>query len=145
MAASAAPRGALEWMDGSETLEAESRRTRLKDTTSSMLSQYSELLRSAQVHDAVRQTVGELNTSVLATSILQATDNLIQLTDEVRRATIVGDHQEISKEVSAVASSLDTAGAHGQARLERVAEEMQAALGELEASYYCTARPAADG
>lgn len=136
MAASGAPRSVLEFLDEKDTIERKSRRTRLQDLSSSLLEQYAELLKSGQVFDDVRQQTSELRTSVLAASVVQGTDNMMQLTDEVRRATIIGDHETIAEEVMAVASTHRQFSDDGQRRLRRVASEMRSALRELEESYY---------
>ena len=134
----APPRGALEWLAESDTIAMQSRLTRLKDGSSTLLDQYSELLRGGQVEDEVRQQIGELRTSVLAAGIVQVTDNLMQLTDELRRDTVVGDHEIIRTETQAVAAAHNAFASDGEQRLARVESEMRAALRELEDSYNST-------
>jgi hypothetical protein len=134
----APPRGALEWLAESDTIAKQSRLTRLKDGSSTLLDQYSELLRGGQVEDEVRQQIGELRTSVLAAGIVQLTDNLMQLTDELRRDTVVGDHKIIRTETQAVAAAHNAFASDGEQRLARVESEMRAALREREDSYNST-------
>ena len=131
------PTGALEWLsEADNSLAKQSRRARLKDLSSSLLDQYAELLRSGQVHDDVRQQVGELRTSVLAAGIVQAADNMMQLTDELQCASTIGDHQQIGREVDSVVCVHTQFAEDGSHHLQRVAREMHAALRELEESYY---------
>lgn len=126
----------LEWLKATDTMEDSSRRTRLKDHSSSLLHQYAELLRCGKVAGEARQQVGELRSAVLSASMVQGADNLMQLTDELRRSAIVGDHTRIGEEVMVVASAHEQFAVSGMGRLQAVAREMQDALHELERSYY---------
>lgn len=128
--------GALEWLKETDNLETESLRTRLRDSTSSLLHQYAELLRAAQVHDRVHQQVGELQSSVLAEGVVLATENLMRLTDELRRADLLGNHSGVRADVAASANVHESTAATGESRLKRVTGEMQAALHEMELNYY---------
>lgn len=132
----AGPGGALEWLKETDNLETESLRTRLRDSTSSLLHQYAELLHTAKVHDAVHQQVGELQSSVLAAGVVLATENLMQLTDELRRADLLAGRGNVRDEVAALAAAHDRTAARGESRLNQVAQEMQAALHEMELNYY---------
>ena len=121
----------------SHSLQKESRLRRLKDNASSLLEQYGGLLQSCELREsAVDRQVGELTSSVLVAGMLQATDNLIQLADELRRAALIGDHAQVGEEVAAVAAAHSAAAADGERRLAAVADEMQLALRELEDAYY---------
>ena len=64
-----------------------------------------------------------------------------QLDDELRRGALLSEHAQIAEEVAAAAAAPAQAAADGERRLRVVAEEMQLAVRELEASYYgCTVR-----
>ena len=114
----------------------ESRQHRLKTHTAALLGQYHELLRCAQVHGEVEQQVGELRTSVLIASMLESTERLLDLSDELRSAALHGDHAALKPRVDAAKAMHEAASSEGHRRLHRVADEMQEALGELEDSYY---------
>ena len=128
------------WLD-TESVEKLGAETRLRDGTASLLSQYADLLRCGEIHGEVEQQVGELRSAVLAAGLVQAADSLLQLEDELRRAAILADHAQTADEVASVISAHNSTAAEGERRLSRVAGEMQAALRELERSYYgCSVR-----
>jgi hypothetical protein len=128
--------GALDWLTASDTLEKRSAETRCRDSTVSLLNQYKDLLRCAQVHDEVEQQVGELRSAVQAAGMVQSADTLLQLEDELRRRSVMADHAQVAVEVAAVADAHRSAAETGNARLRAVAAEMQQALHELERCYY---------
>lgn len=138
--------GNPELWQSTHSLQKESQLRRLKDNASSLLEQYGGLLRSGQVlssSGAVDRGAGALQSSVLAAGMLQATESLLQLSDELRRAALLGDHAAVGDEVAATAAAHEAAATDGDRRLQAVADEMQAALRELETSYYgCSARRA---
>lgn len=128
------------WLD-QESVEKLGAETRLRDSTASLLSQYADLLHCGQIHGEVEQQVGELRSAVLAAGMVQAADSLLQLEDELRRASILADHAQIADEVASVVSVHKSTAEEGERRLGRVAGEMQAALRELERNYYgCSVR-----
>ena len=133
---------ALEWLTESDTLERESSRTRLRDSASALLEQYAELLRAGEVRSSeVEQQVGEVRSTVLAAGMVQSADTLVQLDSELRRAALLADHAQIAEEVAAVTAAHAAAEEDGDRRLRVITAEMQAALRELEASYYgCSVR-----
>ena len=129
--------GALQdWLTTSDTLEKRSAETRCRDNTASLLNQYKDLLRCAQVHGEVEQQVGELRSAVQASGMVQSADTLLQLEDELRRRSVMADHAQVAVEVASVADAHRAATETGNARLRAVAAEMQEALHELEQSYY---------
>ena len=140
MAASGGPSGgALEWLTSEDTLEKRGAETRNRDNTASLLKQYADLLRCGEAHGEVEQQVGELRSAVQAAGMVQTADTLLQLEDELRRRAVMADYAQITSEVSAVASTHSSVAEKGNARLRAVAAEMQAALRELERSYYGSA------
>ena len=127
---------ALERLKATDTVDKESRTTRLKDAVSSLVDQYSELLRTTRIDGEIRQQVDELRSSVLANSMVQSTSSLMQISDELECVSIVGDQVTVAEEISGLASAHAHFTASGEERLRTVAREMSAALHELEANYY---------
>ena len=128
---------ALEWLTESDTIERESAKTRLRDSSSALLGQYAELLKLGEIStNEVVQQVRELRSSVLATGIVQSADTLLQLESDLQRSALLSDHAQIADEVASLTAAHASAAADGTRRLRAVAVEMQAALRELEASYY---------
>ena len=128
----------------SNSLDLEGCNVRLRDGASSLVDQYGDLLRSAKSHGEVEQQAGELKTATLAQSVVLTTESLMQVADELLRAKVVGDHAAVGAEVASAASSHEAVAAAGEARLKQVAREMQAALRELETSYYSGSEPVSE-
>lgn len=134
--AAAAP-SALEWLSEGQTIERESARTRLKDSSSTLLHQYAELLQLGEIHSReVEQQVGEVRSAVLAAGMVESAGTLQKLDDDLRRAALTTDYAQIAAEVAAVTAAHDAAADDGERRLRAIAAEMQAALRVLEANYY---------
>ena len=132
-------RGQLEWLDEADSLEKRSRRTRVKDSLSSLLEQYAELLRCGQMKDVVTQQVNAFRTSVLATSLVQEADALVKLADSLRRESTIGDQDRIQEQGAVVIDACNQCSYKSEERLETVRQSMSKWLHELETHYYSSA------
>jgi methyl-accepting chemotaxis protein len=130
---------ALEWH--ADSAEQTSLRQRLKDSTSTLLTEYAELLRCGQVHGEIEQQIGEVRTKVLAAGMVQSADALLQLEDEVKRGLVLSENTLIAEEIATIAAAHESVASNGEHRLHQVVREMQAALRKLEENYYaCSVR-----
>ena len=80
--------------------------------------------------------MAELRSAVQAAGMVQSAETLLQLEDELRRRSVLADHARITVEVAATASAHASMAHSGNKQLQAITLEMQAALRELERSYY---------
>merc|ERR1711865_232981 len=78
------------------------------------------------------QQVSSFQSLVLVAGLLHATDNLLAISGELKRAKLLNDDSG----VQALAVQHRSRDAESRSKLRRMHSEMQQALHELEASYY---------
>ena len=83
-------------------IDAVAARKRLEKHTRELLDNYKQLLQAAQVGAAREdEQVGELQVAVATANLLQSAENLTQLSFELERASLLGDHAALRAEVDA--------------------------------------------
>ena len=98
-------------------IDAVAARKRLEKHTRELLDGYKQLLHAAQVGAAREdEQVGELQVAVATANLLQSAENLTQLSFELERASLLGDHAALRAEVDA------SIARHTQAESEALAK-----------------------
>mmetsp|Transcript_34018 Transcript_34018/g.106781 ORF Transcript_34018/g.106781 Transcript_34018/m.106781 type:complete len:144 (+) Transcript_34018:103-534(+) len=135
-------------MDADDISEGHQRKRaerQLDDGIAAMLDQYSQLLLCARVRGPVQQGADELSASVASSALLQSADGLLSVAEGLTFEALLFDGGDGGETARAVSVRERSAARDAERRLEAVRREAQAALRELEESYYSSARLLARG
>ncbi|KAH7299336.1 hypothetical protein KP509_24G006100 [Ceratopteris richardii] len=102
----------------------------------SLLDNFSNLLKAARINDPVRNAHEEFQMEVHAARVVQAADSLLKLVSELKQTAVFSDFKSLNEQIEQRVRRFEMQGEETDNLLNNISEEAAISLKELESHYY---------
>ncbi|MCO5587509.1 hypothetical protein L7F22_041458 [Adiantum nelumboides] len=102
----------------------------------SLLDNFSHLLKAARINDPVRNAQEEFQMEVHAARVVQAADSLLKLVSELKQTAVFSDFKSLNEQIEQRVKRFEKHNEETDSLLGTIGEQAAIALKELEAHYY---------
>ncbi|KAJ0407714.1 hypothetical protein P43SY_009051 [Pythium insidiosum] len=115
---------------------AEEYRQRVDNNVEKLVENFRGLLKTAKVKDKTNSSREAFQTSIYATTLVQASEALLKLVSEMKLSVALGDFEGMNQTVDATVDDLAKRCDDVDAHLAHLSSDIASALFELENHYY---------
>eukprot|EP00250_Pteridium_aquilinum_P005464 c15550_g1_i3 orf=148-642(-) len=102
----------------------------------SLLDNFSHLLKAARINEPVRNAQEEFQMEVHAARVVQAADSLLKLVSELKQTAVFSDFKSLTEQIKQRVGKFEKQSEQTESLLCNIGEQAAVALKELENHYY---------
>ncbi|KAI9905591.1 hypothetical protein PsorP6_014220 [Peronosclerospora sorghi] len=115
---------------------AEEYRQRLDNNVEKLVENFKGLVKTAKIKDPVNTTRESFQSSIYATTLVQASESLLKLVSEMKLSLALGDFEGMNQNVDTIADELSKRCDDVDAQISHLSSDISSALFELESHFY---------
>ncbi|EGZ21435.1 hypothetical protein PHYSODRAFT_497146 [Phytophthora sojae] len=115
---------------------AEEYRQRLDNNVEKLVENFKGLIKTAKIKDSANTTRESFQSSIYATTLVQASESLLKLVSEMKLSLALGDFEGMSQNVDSTSDELLKRCDDVDAQISHLSADISSALFELEHHYY---------